>query len=289
MSDVFRKIRKIQINTTQLANDILAGAYHSAFKGKGMEFEEVREYQPGDEVRSIDWNVTARMNHPYVKVFREERELTVMLVVDVSASTQFGSGSQTKKELIAEIGGVLAFSAIKNNDKVGLILFSEGIELYLPPNKGLRHVLRVIRELLLHEPKKIKTDLSAALTFLGNVHQRKTICFLISDFICALPQRELLITAQHNDLIAIHTHDPNEWEFTKMGLVHFHDLESGQSEIVDTSSKAVTHEMQINAQKRIDALYNLMHEIGAGIVPVQTNEPYINPLRKFFKLRRVRH
>lgn len=289
MQEIFEKIRRIQIVTTQLANDILAGAYHSAFKGRGMEFEEVREYQSGDEVRSIDWNVTARMDHPYVKVFREERELTVMLVVDISASSRFGSQNRSKKELIAEVGAIIAFSAIKNNDKVGLILFSDEIELYLPPKKGLRHVLRVIRELLIHKPKKIKTDMSEALSFLGNVQQRRTICFLISDFICELPQRELFITSQHNDLIAIHAGDPCEWEISKMNLVEVADLETGQTKIIDTSSTAVRREQQRNMKERMMELQEMMQQIGAGLVHIRTDEPYIQPLQKFFKLRKVKH
>ena len=285
MAELFNKIRRIQIVTTQLANDLLAGAYHSAFKGKGIEFEEVREYQQGDEVRSVDWNVTARMNHPYVKVFKEERELTVMLVVDVSASAKFGS----KKDLIAEIGAVIAFSAIKNNDKIGLILFSEGVELYLPPKKGLRHVLRLIRELLVYEPKKIRTDLSAALTFLGNVQQRQTICFMISDFIFELPERELMITARYHDLIAVHVSDPNEWEFSDMNLVQMSDLETGQTKMVDTSSVAVLKEQKKNMEERKDDLQHTLQHVGAGFIEVRTDEPYIYPMQRFFKLRKIKH
>jgi uncharacterized protein (DUF58 family) len=289
MAELFEKIRRIQFITTQLANDLLAGAYHSAFKGKGMEFEEVREYQIGDDIRSVDWNVTARMHHPYVKVYREERELTVMLVVDISASSRFGSQNRSKKEIIAEIGAVIAFSAIKNNDKIGLILFSENIELHLPPKKGLRNVLRVIRELLVHKPKKIKTDLSAALSFLGRVHQKGTICFLISDFICDLPRRELLITSQHNDLIAIQVSDPCEWEFLKMDLVQMSDLETGQTKVVDTSSEEVRKAQYQQMEERTTRLEVLMKQIGAGLIQIKTNESYIDPLRKFFKLRKIRH
>lgn len=289
MPVLFDKIRRIQMVTTQLANDLLAGAYHSAFKGRGMEFEEVREYESGDEVRSIDWNVTARMNHPYVKVYREERELTAMLVVDVSASSRFGSQNLSKKDIIAEIAAVIAFSAVKNNDKIGLILFSEEVELYLPPNKGLRHVLRVIRELLIRKPKKIKTDLSAALTFLGNVQQKHTICFVISDFICELPQKELLITSQHNDLIAIQVGDPCEWEFTKMDLVQMTDLETGMTKIIDSSSSAVINQQRQRMQERTSQLKSLMQQIGAGLIQIQTDQSYIDPLRKFFTLRKIRH
>jgi uncharacterized protein (DUF58 family) len=289
MQQIFDKIRRIQIVTTQLANDILAGAYHSAFKGRGMEFEEVREYQSGDEVRSIDWNVTARMNHPYIKVFREERELTVMLVVDISSSSRLGSQNRTKKELIAEVAAIIAFSAIKNNDKVGLILFSEDIELYLPPKKGLRHILRLIRELLIYKPKMIKTNLSAALSFLGNVQRRSTICFLISDFICPLPQQELYITSQHNDLIAIHATDPTEWEITKMDLVEITDFESGQTKLIDTSSNAVRKEQHNSMIERVKQLGDVMKQIGAGLIEIQTDQSYVLPLQKFFKLRKVKH
>jgi uncharacterized protein (DUF58 family) len=289
MTELFEKIQKIQIVTKQLANDLLAGAYHSAFKGKGMEFEEVREYQTGDDIRTIDWNVTARMHHPYVKVYREERELTTILMVDISASSRFGSHNRTKKELIAEVGAVIAFSAIKNNDKIGLILFSEEIELYLPPKKGLRNVLRVIRELLVSKPKKIKTDLSIPLSFLGRVQQKGTICFLISDFICDLPQRELSIISLHNDLIAIEVKDPCEWEFFNMNLVQLSDFESGKTKTIDTSNASVIKEQQQKMQERSEKLKTTIKQIGAGLVEIQTDQSYIDPLRKFFKLRKIRH
>jgi uncharacterized protein (DUF58 family) len=287
--DLFRKIRKIQIHSTQLANDILAGAWHSAFKGRGMEFEEVREYQTGDEIRSIDWNVTARMNHPFVKVFREERELTVILIVDVSASSRFGSQNQLKRELIAEIGAVLAFSAIKNNDKVGLILFSEDIEKYIPPKKGIRHVLRVIRELLVFKPKGIGTNLQKALDFTGTVLRKSSICFLISDFICTLHQQELSILAKKHDFIAINVSDPYELEFPKVDLIHLVDLETGTGSIVDASDDNVQSSFKESSLKRIEAVEKMMRNIGADFMNIRTDLPYVVPMRKFFKGREIKH
>lgn len=283
--ETFEKIRQIQIATTQLADDLLAGAYHSAFKGQGMEFEEVREYQAGDDVRNIDWNVTARMNHPYMKVFSEERELTVMLIVDVSSSSRFGSQNQLKRDLIAEVGAVIAFSAIKNNDKVGLILFSDEVEMYLPPKRGTRHVLRVIRDLLTFEPKHKGTNLNEALAFLGNVHRRTAICFLISDFLCDLPLHELSITSRHHDLIAINIADPAELDFPMMELTNIKDLETGEVGLVDSSSQTVKEK----ANQRREEYDRVMKKIGAGSIELMTNEPYIQPMQKFFKLREIRH
>lgn len=256
--EVFKKIRKIQIHTTQLANDILAGAWHSAFKGQGMEFEEVREYLAGDDIRSIDWNVTARMHKPYVKVFREERELTVILLVDVSASSRFGSHNQLKKDLIAEIGAVLAFSAIKNNDNIGLILFSKTVEKYIPPKKGTRHVLRVIRELIAYEPQRKGTDLLSAFSFLGGILRRSAICFLVSDFLCPQPVHEFSLIAKKHDLISIAITDPCELDFPQMGLVNLRDLESGHSAVVDTANSTVNENFKQKGQARLSHLNKLM-------------------------------
>jgi len=283
--ELIKKIRKIQINTNQFAKNMLAGAWHSAFKGRGMEFEEVREYQTGDEIRSIDWNVTARMNHPYIKVFREERELTVILLVDISTSSRFGSGNQLKKDLIAEVGAVLAFSAIKNNDKVGLILFSDKIEKYIPPSKGTRHVLRVIRELLAYEPAAKGTNLLNALDFTGSVLLKSSICFLISDFICQLNEKEMSIISSKHDLIAINVTDPYELQFPKMDFVHLLDLESGESDTIDTSNAMILTEFKRKSANRLKAVSTLMKKIGAGYIDLRTNEPYFEPVRKFFKLR----
>lgn len=286
---LFQKIRRIQMQTTRLANDILAGAYHSAFKGHGMEFDEVREYQEGDEVRAIDWNVTARMNHLYVKSFREERELTVMLVVDVSASSQFGSLYRQKSELIAEIGALIAFSAIKNNDKVGLILFTEEVEKYLPPKKGTRHVLRVIRELLAYAPKKKGTNLKNALSFLGKVQRRSGICFLISDFIASDYSHEIALIAKKHDLISIGITDPYEITFPKMDLMLLKDLESEEMSYVDTSSPAVQKYFIEASQKRLENHKHLIKSVGADFIDIRTDQPYFAAIRKFFKIREKRH
>lgn len=283
--DILKRIRRIQILSTQLANDVLAGAYRSAFKGKGMEFEEVREYQLGDEIRSIDWNVTARMSHPYVKIFREERDLTVMLVVDVSASSRFGSHYGSKSAVIAEIGGVLAFSAIKNNDKVGLILFSDTVEKYLPPRKGIRHVTRVIRELLAFKPKGRGSDLGAALAFLGKVQRRSGICFLISDFLCPDYSHEAALISKRHDLISVRISDPSEVSFPKIGLANVGDIETLQRSMVDTNSETVQENYRQNAAKHIAQFRKLMKKIGAGYIEIQTDKSYMAALKKFFKLR----
>jgi len=283
--DILKKIRRIQIVTTQLANDVLAGAYRSAFKGKGMEFEEVREYQPGDEVRSIDWNVTARMNHPYIKTFREERDLTVLLVIDVSASSYFGSHYERKSTLMAEIGGVLAFSAIKNNDKIGLLLFSDVVEKYIPPRKGIRHVLRVIRELLIFQPKHKGSNLGDALAFLGKVQNKRSICFLISDFLCPDYRQEAALIASKHDLIAIRICDPYENTFPELGLLHAADLETNESGIIDTSSSELQHRYTKEADEEKRAFESLMKKMGADYMEISTDKSYINVLKKFFKIR----
>lgn len=286
--DLYKTIRRIQIQTTHLATDLLAGAYKSAFRGKGMEFEEVREYEPGDEVRSIDWNVTARMNKPYVKNFREERELTVMLVVDVSASSRFGSMNPVKSELIAEIGAVMAFSAIKNNDKVGLLLFSEQIEKYLPPKKGTRHVLRVIRELLAFQPKRRGTNLAGALGYLGKVLRRRGICFVISDFICGEYSHAMSLLAKEHDMISIAVNDPYESQIPPMNLMTLEDLEDGALAVVDMSDASLAESYREKTSQRMLAHHRLMTKIGAGFIDICTNEPYMKALRKFFKMRALR-
>lgn len=283
---LYKKIRHIEIQTTQLANDILAGAYRSAFKGRGMEFEEVREYQPGDDIRSIDWNVTARMNHPFVKSYREERDLTVMLLVDVSASTRFGSTSSFKSDLIAEISAVIAFSAIKNNDKIGIIFFSSEVEKYIPPAKGTRHVLRLIREVLAFKPKNRGTNLEAAFAFLGNVQRRSAVCFLLTDFICPNNYaHELAITAKRHDLIALALTDSHEVAFPRFGLINLTDLETGETTLVDSSSP-MFQERFINQAKVRESFYrSLLIKSGAGCVEIPTDQPYMPALRKFFKMR----
>lgn len=283
-AEVFKKIRRIQIQTTHLANDLLAGAYRSAFKGKGMEFEEVREYQPGDDVRTIDWNVTARMRHPYVKNFREERDITVMLVVDISASSRFGS-YKLKSELIAEIGAVIAFSAIKNNDRIGLILFSDVVEKYIPPRKGTRHVMRLIRELLLNEPSHRKTNIAVALDFLGSVVPKSGVCFLISDFISPSYAHEAALTAKKHDFITIGITDPYELAFPKTGLIGLQDLETGETQTIDSSDETTQETFKKNAAERLGTHQRLMNKIGAGFIDLRTNQPYLPAIKKFFKIR----
>lgn len=282
---LFKTIRRIQIQTTHLADDILAGAYHSAFKGKGIEFEEVREYQPGDDIRSIDWNVTARMNHPFVKIFKEERELTVLLVIDASCSCHFGQKDKTKSELIAEVGALLAFSAIKNNDKVGLILFTDHIEKYLPPRKGLRHVLRIIRELLYYSPKNRGTNLAKALAFAGKVQKHSAVCFVLSDYISANFSDEWALLALKQDLIAILIEDTYEKEFPKTGLTHFQDLESGQQMAIDTSFPSTGTLLHANKQACLSNLKSICKKTGTGLMQLSTNAAPLPAIKRFFNSR----
>jgi len=287
-STLFKKIRRIQIQTTHLAEDILAGAYRSAFKGRGMEFEEVREYQAGDDPRTIDWNVTARMNRPYVKSFREEREMTVMLIVDLSASTRFGTKQALKRDIITEIAAVIAFSAIKNNDKVGLILFTDVVEKYFPPKKGTRHVLRVIRELLAFKPKDRKTNMGAALAFLGEVQKLSGICFLISDFICSDYSHEAALIANKHDLVSIAVVDPSEVHFPDMNITAFEDLETGEKKLIDTSSSEVKEYLHREISERLTAQKKLMNQLGADFLAIHSEIPYLPQLKKFFILRQRR-
>jgi uncharacterized protein (DUF58 family) len=289
--EIFKKIRHIQYQSTRLANDFLVGAYKSAFRGRGMEFEEVREYQPGDEYRAIDWNVTARMNRPYVKSFREERDMTVLLAVDISASTRFGSGQTSKREMIAEIAAVIAFSAIKNNDRVGLLLFSDMVEKYYPPRQGTRHVLQVIRELLVYEPQHRGTDLSAAFAFLGKVHQRSGICFLISDFIGAVEDsaayaHAAALIAHKHDLICISVQDPAERELPHLGLTALSDLEAGSFQWVDTESHDLREQFKKSTEQAFNAHRALLKKIGADLIEIWTNQPYMPLLRQFFARRK---
>lgn len=284
--EILHNIRRIQIRTTHLVEDLLGGIYRSAFKGKGMEFEEVREYQLGDEVRHIDWNVTARMDDPYVKSFREERELTVMLVVDISSSLQYGSGSQQKKELVAEIAALLAFSAIKNNDKVGLILFSSEVELYLSPKKGVKHVLHVIKELLNFKAQKKGTDIDAALTFLGCIQKQRCICFLLSDFFCPTFAISATITARRHDFTAIVIRDCQEQNFAPLGLLQLKDIETGVMSWVNTRSHETLRKYSENAEQDLINLKNLICQSGGGFLLLQTDLPYVEKLCKYFQNRK---
>ncbi|MCX7006864.1 MAG: DUF58 domain-containing protein, partial [Kiritimatiellaeota bacterium] len=238
--EIIKKVRQIEIRTRHLVNDVFAGEYHSVFKGRGMEFQEVREYEPGDDIRAIDWNVTARMGHPFIKKFSEERELTVMLLVDISASNQFGSRAQLKKDLAAELAAVLAFAAIRNNDRVGLILFSDEVEHVLPPKKGLSHVLRVVRDVLDFKPKRRGTALAPALDFLNHITTRKTVTFLISDFLTQEDLKSALrVSAARHDLVAVVAADRGEHEWPAAGLVEWRDAETGRHQLVDTSDARV--------------------------------------------------
>ncbi|HUK81806.1 MAG TPA: DUF58 domain-containing protein [Verrucomicrobiae bacterium] len=286
--EILKKVRQIEIRTNREVTDVLGGQYHSVFKGRGMEFEEVREYLPGDEVRSIDWNVTARFGHPFVKKFKEERELTVMLVVDVSASGQFGSVRQTKNELAAELAALLAFSAIRNNDKVGLIMFTDEIELSVPPKKGRRHVLRVVREILAFQPKSRGTNLERALDYLNRVQRRRTVCFLISDFQDEDYRKKLQVAAKRHDLVALSIRDPREEELPAVGLVELRDAETGRRALVDTSDRAVCDAFAQKARERLDALRRLLRSTAVDQVEIRCDEDYMRPLIKFFRMRERR-
>lgn len=280
---LLNKVRKIQIETHTLAHDLLAGSWHSAFKGQGLEFEEVREFQNGDDIRSVDWNVTARMGRPYIKRFREERELTVMLVVDCSFSTLFGSQNLSKKEFAAEVGAALAFTAIENHDKVGLVLFSDEVQLYLPPRKGSRHVLRVIRDLLTWEPKGKGTDYDKAISFLGGTLPKSAIVFFLSDFLTPLPEKKFAVLSKKHDLIMILTQDRMEKEFSNIGIAHMENLETGETHWIDTRAAAKKYAEE--RKKAQAALEKLCGRIGADLISLECGKPYLHPLQKFFKTR----
>jgi uncharacterized protein (DUF58 family) len=299
--EILKKIRQIELRTNRLVTETLGGQYHSVFKGQGMNFEEVREYQPGDEVRAIDWNVTARMNHPFIKKFVEERELTVMLLVDVSGSGVFGSGEQSKRELAAEIGSVLAFSAIRNNDKVGLILFSDEVEKFIPPRKGRRHVLRVIREILFFEPKRRGTDLNVALQFLDRVTPHKAIAIVLSDFLVSdgngdggaagLAQRSKALLRQTNrrhDLVAVQITDRYEFELPSVGRLVLEDAETGEVVEVDTRGMQRRSSFSDEQSRRQAELEKLFRSIGVDAIQLRTDQPYSAALGKFFVAREKR-
>jgi uncharacterized protein (DUF58 family) len=289
--EVLKKVRQIEIRTNREVTDVLGGQYHSVFKGHGMEFEEVREYLPGDEVRSIDWNVTARFGHPYIKKFKEERELTVMLIVDVSASGQFGSVRQTKNELAAELAAVLAFSAIRNNDKVGLIMFTDQIEKYVPPKKGRHHVLRVIREILAFQPKGRGTNLKAALDYLNHVQSRRAVTFVLSDF--QLPDEEavrkkLRVASKRHDVVALSLRDPREEELPAVGLLELRDAETDERALVDTFDRKVREEFALKSRLRLEALRRMLRSASVDHVEIRCETDYMLPLIKFFKMRERR-
>ncbi|MCD6376351.1 MAG: DUF58 domain-containing protein [Caldisericaceae bacterium] len=286
--ELLKKVKQIEINTRNIVNEVFSGEYHSVFKGRGMEFAEVREYQPGDDIRLIDWNVTARMGHPYVKLFQEERELTVMLLVDVSSSGAFGTEQQLKREVAAELSAVLAFSAIKNNDKVGLIIFSDRIEKFIPPRKGKSHVLRVIREILFYRPRDATTNINEALQFLSRVIKRKSTVFLISDFLAEDFKKSLQIANKKHDIIAVSIVDPREVALPNAGMIELEDAETGESIVVDTTSGQLRDEFHLNAMKQREELKSLFQSIGVDHINIFTNQSYVEPINKFFRMRAKR-
>lgn len=287
--EVMQQIRRIQIRTNHLVNDILAGQYESVFKGQGMEFHEVREYVPGDDIRSIDWNVTARSNVPYVKLLAEERELTVMLMVDASASGRFGSVTRLKNELAAELCAVLAFSAIKNNDKVGLVIFTDDIELYVPPGKGRRHVLRVIREILYFKPKRTGTNIPAALNFLNSVTKRRAVLFLVSDFIADGYEIPLRLANKRHDVVAVSITDPREEELPDVGLVALQDAETGEETLTNTSDPRVRSEYANAMREHVKQRDQVFKRTRVDAMHVRTDRPYVEEIYKFFRMRERRY
>lgn len=286
--EILKKVKRIEITTRGLVNEVFSGEYHSVFKGRGMEFAEVREYQVGDDIRTIDWNVSARSGHPYVKVFEEERELTVMLMVDVSSSGNFGTSSQFKGELAAELCAVLAFSAIKNNDKVGLMIFSDKIEKFIPPRKGKQHVLRVIREILYFKPEESSTDLTAALEYLSKVVKRRSIVFLISDFLTENYQRALQVANKKHDIIALEITDPRELELPNIGFIELEDAETGETILVDTSSPVIRNSFSSRSKSDRDSREKYFKSIGVDSIQVFTGQSYVEPITKFFRMRAKR-
>jgi len=287
--ELLRQIRRIEIRTRRMVNDVLAGEYHSVFKGQGVEFEEVREYQAGDEIRTIDWNVTARMGKPFVKRYREERELTVMLLVDASSSGLFGTAEKLKGELAVELSAILAFSAIKNNDRVGLILFTDTVEIFIPPKKGKKHVLRLIRELLMMEPKGGATDIKAALDFMGKILSRKSVVFLISDFMSAGYEEALRITNKKHDLITISITDPREVEMPPIGFLELQDSETGEIVIIDTYDAEIRRRFSETAAGENDRLIREFKRVRVDHIPLRTDQPYVDRLMRFFQQRARRY
>ncbi|MEM0932748.1 MAG: DUF58 domain-containing protein [Bacteroidota bacterium] len=283
--ELLKKVRKIEIKTRRLSDHIFGGEYHSTFKGRGMTFSEVRQYQFGDDVRNIDWNVTARYNEPFVKVFEEERELTMMLMVDVSGSELFGTAKQFKKEVITEISATLAFSALQNNDKVGLILFSDEVELFIPPKKGKSHVLRIIRELLEFTPKSSETNVTEALKFLTNVMKKKAIVFLLSDFIVDDYDATLRIVGNKHDVTGIRVYDEKEQAMPNIGMVQMLDAETGLLELVNTRSKKVRNAYGLFHQEKVDYFSNAFAKSGSGAIHCRVDESYVKKLLGYFKRR----
>ena len=287
--ELFKKIRRIEIRTKRLVNDLFSGEYHSTFKGQGMDFEEVRQYEPGDDIRLIDWNVTARTGYPHVKKFREERELSVIFLVDASSSGTFGTKERFKADAAAELCAVLAFSAIKNNDKVGMIIFTDKIEKFVPPKKGKAHVLRLIREILYFKPEGTQTDISGALEYFNRVIKKKSVVFLVSDFLSEDYLKPLQIANNKHDVIAIKISDPREIKFENVGLIELEDAETGETLLIDTSSSGFREDFARQAEADSFGLKRSLKLINMDFIQIITNQSYIVPLINFFKLRGKRH
>ncbi len=286
--EILRQVHLIHFRTKHLVNDIIAGQYESAFRGRGMEFEEVREYQPGDDVRTIDWNVTARMGRPYIKLFREERELVVMLLVDISASGQFGTVKKMKKEVAAEVAALLAYTAIRNNDKVGLILFSDHVEKYVPPKKARGHGWRVIREILSFEPRGRLTDIAQALDYLGRVVRKRCICFLLSDFLASGFEKPLRLSNKRHDVISVVISDPREFELPRVGFVELEDAETGSDLLIDTNDRTLRKGYEGIRRQETRDRERLFRSMDLDFVSLSTHIPYTEPLLAFFRRRERR-
>jgi uncharacterized protein (DUF58 family) len=286
--ELAKKVRYIEIHTRKAVNDVLAGEYHSVFKGRGVEFDEVREYQPGDEVRTIDWNVTARMGKPYVKRYREERELTIMFIVDLSASGAFGSVRMTKNEVATELCALLAFSAVKNNDKVGLIVFTDVVELFIPPEKGLSHVLRLIRELLAFTPRQTRTDIALALDFFGRVQTKRCVAFLVSDFQGTDYDRPMRVLSKKHDLVAVSVGDPREIHMPNVGLVELEDAETGELVLLDTGNRGTRRSFEVQGQERVEGLRARLASMDVDQIEIGTDREYVRDLMAFFRRRERR-
>ena len=284
--ELLKKVRKIEIKTRRLSDHIFSGEYHTSFKGRGMTFSEVRQYQYGDDIRAIDWNVTARYNEAHVKVFEEERELTMMLMVDISGSESFGTKNQLKSEIVTEIAATMAFSATQNNDKIGLILFTDEIELYIPPKKGKPHVLRIIRELIEFKPKSNKTDISQALKFLSGTQKKKAIVFMISDFITDDDyEKTLKIASKKHDITGVRVYDVREEKMTNIGLVAMQDAETGETKWINTNSKNVRFEYEKYYNEKVNYFKDIFSKCGSGTVSTRVDESYVTKLLGYFKSR----
>ena len=286
--ELLKKVRKIEIKTKGLSNHIFSGEYHTAFKGKGMAFSEVREYQAGDDVRSIDWNVTARYNNPFVKVFEEEREMTVILLIDVSGSSDFGTQTQLKREVATEIAAVLSFSAINNNDKIGVIFFSDKIEKFIPPKKGKSHILRIIRELITFKSESKKTNIEIALKYFNNVIKKRAVCFILSDFMDNDFDKSLKIARNKHDIVALRIHDEREEFLPNVGMIKVEDTESGEMRWIDSSNKKIRSNFNNNYREFEKKLKQTLQSSGVDHIDIKTGKDYVKPLMNFFKNREKR-